>query len=525
MKTKWAVILLSLCMMFSLTGVITFAGTADTADSGVYALQTEDGVDVEPMTADQVPVDVKAAQINGQEEQLYKNAKRFQVTISNTVDQKYYLVIVTDENAAPTQTNTKYIDQKTSAGGSIIFDVYPSELTSGKTYYIFLSDNTEDSSGLVNIASFKYNVSSGGSSAEGWHQNSTGWWYRNADGTYPKDQWKKIDGQWYHFDSKGYRQTGWLKLNDTWYYFQSDGVMVTGWLKIGSDYYYFNSNGSMAKDTWVGNYYLTSSGKMARDTWIGDKYVDASGKYDPTKVKEGWVQNSTGWWYRNADGSYPKDAWKKIDGQWYHFDSKGYRQTGWLKIDNTWYYFQTDGVMVTGWLKIGSDYYYFNTNGSMAKDTWVGNYYLASSGKMARDTWIGDKYVDSTGKYDPTKVKEGWVQNSAGWWYRNADGTYPKNAWKKIDGNWYHFNDKGYRQTGWLKLNDTWYYFKTDGVMGTGWLKIGSDYYYFNTNGSMAKNTWVGNYYLTSSGKMARDTWVGDKYVDSNGKYDPTKVK
>ena len=340
---------------------------------------------------------------------------------------------------------------------------------------------------------------------EGWIQDDTGWWYQNADGTYPKACWQKIDGKWYHFDAKGYRQTGWLKISDIWYYFKADGVMTTGWLKIGSDYYYFNSNGSMAHDTWVGDYYLTSSGKMATDTWIDDKYVDSTGKYDPTKVKEGWVQNSTGWWYRYADGSYPKDQWAKIGGKWYHFDAKGYRQTGWLKISNTWYYFKADGVMATGWLKIGSDYYYFNSNGSMAHDTWVGDYYLLTGGKMARDTWIGDKYVDSTGKYDPTKVKEGWVQNSTGWWYRNADGTYPMRAWKKIDGKWYHFDDRGYRQTGWLKLNNTWYYLQTDGVMATGWLKIGSYYYYFNSNGSMAKDTWIGNYYVDVSGRWVKD--------------------
>ena len=245
---------------------------------------------------------------------------------------------------------------------------------------------------------------------------------------------------------------------------------------------------------------------------------------DPLDLS-GWQQNDTGWWYQNEDGSYPKDCWKKIDGKWYHFNARGYRQTGWLKLNDLWYYFQEDGVMVTGWKKIGSDYYYFNNGGSMAHDTWVGDYYLTSGGKMAKDTWIGDKYVDSSGKYDPTKVKEGWVQNSTGWWYRNADGTYPKNCWKKIDGNWYHFSAKGYRQTGWLKLNDTWYYFKNDGIMATGWMKIGSYWYYFYSGGAMAHDTWKGDYYLLSSGRMATNTWIGNYYVDKNGKWVKDAVK
>ena len=46
---------------------------------------------------------------------------------------------------------------------------------------------------------------------EGWIKTSTGWWYQYADGTYPKNEWQKIDGKWYHFNENGYMQTGWLK--------------------------------------------------------------------------------------------------------------------------------------------------------------------------------------------------------------------------------------------------------------------------------------------------------------------------
>ena len=40
--------------------------------------------------------------------------------------------------------------------------------------------------------------------------------------------------------------------------------------------------------------------------------------------QEGWKKNSTGWWYVNADGSYPTNKWQKINNAWYYFDSNGY---------------------------------------------------------------------------------------------------------------------------------------------------------------------------------------------------------
>ena len=36
-------------------------------------------------------------------------------------------------------------------------------------------------------------------------------------------------------------------------------------------------------------------------------------------------------------------------------------------------------------------------------------------------------------------TKGTWIQDSTGWWFRNADGTYPANQWAYINGAWYHF--------------------------------------------------------------------------------------
>lgn len=131
--------------------------------------------------------------------------------------------------------------------------------------------------------------------------------------------------------------------------------------------------------------------------------------------------------------------------------------------------------------------------------------------------------------------REGWIQDSVGWYFKNQDGTYPFNAWKKIDGNWFRFNNDGYAlenqwykdeqglwywlkqggymAIGWQFINGKWYYFNNDGEMQTGWIqyfdkwyyctnengnmvskevrKIGDAYYYFNENGEMLEKASV----------------------------------
>jgi GH25 family lysozyme M1 (1,4-beta-N-acetylmuramidase) len=94
------------------------------------------------------------------------------------------------------------------------------------------------------------------------------------------------------------------------------------------------------------------SGRVDMD-YLADESLLSGG----VTVQEGWKQNSTGWWYQNADGSYPHDAWKKIDGAWYWFDSEGYCVTNqWQWYKNQLYYLGSDGAMVTSKnVKINAD--------------------------------------------------------------------------------------------------------------------------------------------------------------------------
>ena len=101
-----------------------------------------------------------------------------------------------------------------------------------------------------------------------------------------------------------------------------------------------------------------------------------------TTTAAGWVSSGGRWWYRNADGSYPKSTWKLINGSWYYFESDGWMATGWKKLGGEWYYLTSSGAMATGWVKLNGKYYFMNGSGVMQHDTWVDNgaYYVNSDG-------------------------------------------------------------------------------------------------------------------------------------------------
>ena len=106
----------------------------------------------------------------------------------------------------------------------------------------------------------------------------------------------------------------------------------------------------------------------------GDKTISKSIPYH-REIKEGWVKNAVGWWYRNADGSWPAGRmvalpWSKGIGT-FCFDDRGYMVTGWQHIDGTWYYFdKTNGDMKTGWVYDNGYWYYLGADGKM-QTGWV----------------------------------------------------------------------------------------------------------------------------------------------------------
>lgn len=206
-----------------------------------------------------------------------------------------------------------------------------------------------------------------------------------------------------------------------------------------------------------------------------------------------WIHDSTGWWYRYADGSYPKNSWLKLAGEWYYFDNRGY-------------------AIQNNWAVVGSDWYYFN---------------------------------------DSCKMVRGFMKDRKYWYYLNPKaGSKPEGAmltgWVSVGGTWYFFrrqNDGhplGSMVTGFIDDGDYTYYFRpskegkyAEGsmVVGFKWIEEKKAWYYFNPDldcqavGSMMRNHWAvengKRYYLKDDGKMACNetlTIGGKKYTfDKSG--------
>ena len=319
------------------------------------------------------------------------------------------------------------------------------------------------------------------------------------------------------------RADGWVYTTEGWYYYEN-GKKVTGWKEIKGVWYYLKSDGLMASDEWIGDYYVNKSG-----AWVKH--------YRPAQ----WVKSNGKWWYREVDGSYPVNCWKKISGKWYYFDSYGYSVTGWKYLGGTWYYLDASGAMATGWVSTGGRWYYMNKDGSMSTG-WVyaGNrwyymnqdgsmstgwiykggkwYYLDKSGAMATD-WvsIGGRwyYMNKDGS-----MSTGWVYAGNRWYYMNQDGSM-STGWIYKGGKWYYLDKSGAMATDWVSIGGRWYYMNKDGSMSTGWIFTGGHWYYMNSNGSMATSKWVGNYYVQSDGTMAVNQWIGDYYVGEDGCWIP----
>lgn len=77
--------------------------------------------------------------------------------------------------------------------------------------------------------------------------------------------------------------------------------------------------------------------------------LDNGAKAPAEQLKAGWVHDEHGWWYRRADGSYPRMEWQLINHHWYLFGGSGYMITGWAQWDGCktgagdWYYLEESG--------------------------------------------------------------------------------------------------------------------------------------------------------------------------------------
>ncbi len=165
--------------------------------------------------------------------------------------------------------------------------------------------------------------------------------------------------------------------------------------------YYYDSKGVMK---------FIDAGKIAVDGTVKLDFTHASDYVlvfsSKDALEEKWLQDSNGWCYQNADGSYPKSDWKYSNGEWYYFDKSGYMIEGWNQQGSNWYYFNSvSGNMKTGWLKLKDQWYYFNEDGTMKKGWLLYDgrwFFLKKDGTMAI----------------------GWIKDNGKWYYMTGDGAW-----------------------------------------------------------------------------------------------------
>ena len=158
--------------------------------------------------------------------------------------------------------------------------------------------------------------------------------------------------------------------------------------------------------------------------------VTVKASSDSAPAQGTWTWSARGWSYRYADGTFPTNTSKTIDGQVYRFDGRGYMRTGWVFEQGSWYYHTSSGAQATGWVLDGVSWYYLNPG----------------TGQMVT----------------------GWITDGSHSYYLN-----PAN---------------GKMKTGWLKDGDSWYYLKPgSGQMATGRVWIGWRYYRFSESGQLIR--------------------------------------
>ena len=220
-----------------------------------------------------------------------------------------------------------------------------------------------------------------------------------------------VKAYWIHATDNSH-QWNMVEFNDGFYFIDVDANIASGFEAI-----YKASTHPYAYDTSA---YPAIGSKSGANT---------SGTQNA--VSEGWKQDNTGWWYQNADGSYPANSWKEINGAWYYFEGNGYMAS------NKWignYYVGASGAMLTNTTtpdgyQVGADGAWIQANNNTVDTGTAGTQIGGDSTNYIKDSQI---LKENTAR--------GWVNDQGEWAYKKDDGQYYRLEWARIDGKDYYFN-------------------------------------------------------------------------------------
>ena len=108
------------------------------------------------------------------------------------------------------------------------------------------------------------------------------------------------------------------------------------------------------------------------------------------------------------------------------------------------------------------------------------------TGKICPNPYVMDeeKWIQFKTAIGATQQEPRWVKDDKGWWYQNADGTWPKSEWRLINHHRYLFGADGYIKTGWHRWNPSKQ--RVDPDDGSG------DWYYLQETGDLEGACWHG---------------------------------
>ena len=123
---------------------------------------------------------------------------------------------------------------------------------------------------------------------------------------------------------------GWIFENGSWTYYVRGYKVRNQWVQDSTGWCYLGSNGYMVTDSWV----MDSVG------WC---YIGSNG-YCVTNC---WVRDSVGWCYLNADGRMEYNSWVRDSVGWCYVGADGYMvYDQWVPDSNGMCYIGTDGYYV-----------------------------------------------------------------------------------------------------------------------------------------------------------------------------------
>lgn len=141
-------LLAAMCAAWLCVGALAAEGV------GINHMTSESGVvTLTPLDSASNPIEEENTNPPEGVEVGYEEAAMVQVEVTDAQAGNYYLVVVlSDDTGVPTEDNIVYIDQRTAEDTTVTFQAYPSELTVGRTYYVYISSTVDE---LHQVGSYK----------------------------------------------------------------------------------------------------------------------------------------------------------------------------------------------------------------------------------------------------------------------------------------------------------------------------------------------------------------------------------